>query len=106
MSYNDLSYEVLYLTLAETLMEIKKSASKAKGKAKMDETESLRKMKQREQVQISRDAEVAQKLQEEFDATERHRMAQVHQAAQGFIDAEWDNVLARTAADEDFVQQL
>ncbi|GJS58046.1 ribonuclease H-like domain-containing protein [Tanacetum coccineum] len=66
------------LTLAETLIEIKKSAAKSKGKAKMDETESPRKMKQREQVQISRDAEVAQKLQEEFDAV---------------------------AADEDFVQQ-
>ncbi|GJW94477.1 hypothetical protein Tco_0174149 [Tanacetum coccineum] len=61
------------LTLAETLMEIRKSAAKAKGKAKMDETESLRKMKQREQ---------------------------------GFTDAEWDDVLARVAADEDFVQQL
>ncbi|GJU29750.1 hypothetical protein Tco_1173339 [Tanacetum coccineum] len=64
------------LTLAETLMEIRKSAAKAKGKAKIDETESPRKIKQREQVQISRDAEVAQKLQEEV------------------------------AVDEDFVQQL
>ncbi|GKD46971.1 hypothetical protein Tco_1271616 [Tanacetum coccineum] len=94
------------LTLAETLMEIRKSAAKDKGKAKMDETESPRKMKQRERVQISRDEEVAQKLQEEFDAAERQRMAQVHQAAQGFTDAEWDDVLARVAADEDFVQQL
>ncbi|GJV36105.1 putative ribonuclease H-like domain-containing protein [Tanacetum coccineum] len=61
------------LTLAETLMEIRKSAAKAKGKAKMDETESPRNMKQREQ---------------------------------GFTDTEWDDVLARVAADEDFVQQL
>ncbi|GKC51349.1 hypothetical protein Tco_1074094 [Tanacetum coccineum] len=37
---------------------------------------------------------------------ERQRMAQVHQAAQGFTDAEWDDVLAKVAADEDFVQQL
>ncbi|GJX14545.1 hypothetical protein Tco_0206303 [Tanacetum coccineum] len=81
-----------YYTLAETLMEIRKSSAKAKGKAKMDETKSSRKMKQREQVQISRDTEVAQKLQEEFDAAERQRMAQVHQAAQGFTDAEWDDV--------------
>ncbi|GKC80692.1 hypothetical protein Tco_1131466 [Tanacetum coccineum] len=94
------------LTLAETLMEIRKSATKDKGKAKMDETESPRKMKQRERVQISRDEEVAQKLHEEFDAAERHRMAQVHQAAQGFTDAESDDVLAKVAADEDFVQQL
>ncbi|GKB82608.1 hypothetical protein Tco_0949503 [Tanacetum coccineum] len=64
------------LTLVETLMEIRKSVSKDKGKAKMDETESPRKMKQRDRVQISRDEEVAQKLQEEFDAAERQRMAQ------------------------------
>ncbi|GJX56044.1 50S ribosomal protein L1, chloroplastic [Tanacetum coccineum] len=94
------------LTLGETLMEIRKSAAKDKGKAKMDETESPRKMKWREWVQISRDEEVAQKLQEEFDAAERQRMAQVHQAAQGFTDSEWDDVLARVVADEDFVQQL
>ncbi|GJS37613.1 putative ribonuclease H-like domain-containing protein [Tanacetum coccineum] len=65
------------LTLAETLMEIKKSVSKDKGKDQMDETESPRKMKQRERVQISRDEEVAQKLQEKFDAAERQRMAQL-----------------------------
>ncbi|GJU52452.1 hypothetical protein Tco_1226166 [Tanacetum coccineum] len=94
------------LTLTETLIEIRKSAAKAKGKAKMDETESPRKMKQREQVQISRDTEVAQKLQEEFDVAERQRMAQVHQAAQGFTYAEWDDIFARVEADEDFVQQL
>ncbi|GJY66474.1 hypothetical protein Tco_0468712 [Tanacetum coccineum] len=35
-------------------------------------------------------------------AAERQRMAQVHQAAQGFTDAEWDDVLARVTADKDF----
>ncbi|GJX94599.1 hypothetical protein Tco_0349185, partial [Tanacetum coccineum] len=49
------------------------------------------------------DEEVAQKLQEEFDAAEIQRMTQVHQAAQGFTDAKWDDVLARVAADEDFI---
>ncbi|GJR18958.1 hypothetical protein Tco_0967485 [Tanacetum coccineum] len=33
-------------------------------------------------------------------------MAQVHQSAQGFTDADWDDILARVAADEDLVQQL
>ncbi|GKE91303.1 hypothetical protein Tco_1572398, partial [Tanacetum coccineum] len=92
------------LTHAETLMKIRKSVAKDKGKAKMGETESPRKMKQRERV--SRDEEVAQKLKEEFDEAERQRMAQVHQAAQGFTYSEWDDVLARVAADGDFVQQL
>ncbi|GJZ24966.1 hypothetical protein Tco_0562425 [Tanacetum coccineum] len=81
-------------------------ATKDKGKAIMRESESLKKMKQREQIQIRRDEEVALKLQEEFDAAERQRMAQVYQADQGFTNAEWDDVLARVAADEDFVQQL
>ncbi|GJT08271.1 retrovirus-related pol polyprotein from transposon TNT 1-94 [Tanacetum coccineum] len=54
----------------------------------------------------SKDKEVAQRLQEEIDASKRQRMAQVHQAAQGFTDAEWDDILARVAADEDLVQQL
>ncbi|GKF73545.1 hypothetical protein Tco_0219877, partial [Tanacetum coccineum] len=94
------------LTLTETVIEIRKSVAKDKGKAKIDETKSPRKMKQREQAQIRRDEKVGQKLQEEFDGAERQRMAQVHQAAQGFTDAERDDVLARVAADEDFVQQL
>ncbi|GKE88551.1 hypothetical protein Tco_1566026 [Tanacetum coccineum] len=39
------------------------------------ESESPKKMKQREQIKIIRDEEVALKLQEEFDAAERQRMA-------------------------------
>ncbi|GJY54898.1 hypothetical protein Tco_0446562 [Tanacetum coccineum] len=41
-----------------------------------------------------------------FFSGRSHISAQVHQAAQGFTDAECDDVLARVAADEDFVQQL
>ncbi|GKC29068.1 hypothetical protein Tco_1036362 [Tanacetum coccineum] len=56
-------------------------ATKDKGKAIMQESESPKKMKQREHIQISGDEEVALKLHEEFDAAERQRMDQVHQAA-------------------------
>ncbi|GKD22678.1 hypothetical protein Tco_1224381 [Tanacetum coccineum] len=62
------------------------SASKDKGKVIMTEFKTEQaptKLKQRQE-----------------------RMAQVHQAAQGFIDAEWDDIWARVAADEDLVQQL
>ncbi|GJR38784.1 hypothetical protein Tco_1214468 [Tanacetum coccineum] len=51
------------------------------GKAIMQESESPKKMKQREQIQISRDEEIALKLQEEFDAAERQRIARVHEEA-------------------------
>ncbi|GJR01160.1 hypothetical protein Tco_0524144 [Tanacetum coccineum] len=104
------------------------SASKDKGTAITIESEPKRattKLKQRQEIAgyeaairlqeqldeeesqiIARDAEVAQRQQEEIDASERQRMAQVHQKAQGFTDAEWDDILARVAADEDLVQQL
>ncbi|GJT37861.1 hypothetical protein Tco_0937726 [Tanacetum coccineum] len=61
-----------------------------------------------EQEQEMLDYEVAVRIQEELDESERQRMAQVHQAAQGFTDAEWDDILARVVADEDlkfFAQQ-
>ncbi|GJZ06821.1 hypothetical protein Tco_0540614, partial [Tanacetum coccineum] len=59
-----------------------------------------------EQEQERLDHEIAMKTQEELDAAERQRMAQVHQATQGFTDDEWDDILARVTADKDFVQQL
>ncbi|GJT13538.1 hypothetical protein Tco_0860580 [Tanacetum coccineum] len=74
--------------------------AKDKGKAVMQESEPPKKIKKRVQVQMSIDEELAQK---ELDATERQRMAQVHQSAQGFTDDEWDDILARFAADKDFV---
>ncbi|GKC53884.1 hypothetical protein Tco_1076629, partial [Tanacetum coccineum] len=51
-----------------------------------------------EQEQERLDHETAMKIQEELDAAERKRMTQVHQAAQGFTDDEWDDILARVAA--------
>ncbi|GJU99926.1 hypothetical protein Tco_1329197 [Tanacetum coccineum] len=58
------------------------------------------------QEQERLDHETAMKIQEELDAAERQRMAQMHQASQGFTDDEWVDILARVAADKDFVQQL
>ncbi|GJW08106.1 hypothetical protein Tco_1570529 [Tanacetum coccineum] len=104
------------------------SASKDKGKAIMPKSEpeqATTKLKQRQEIvgyeaairlqeqldeeesnRIARDAEVSQRLQEEIDASERQRMAQVQQAAQGFTDGEWDDILARVAADEDLVKEI
>ncbi|GKE18221.1 hypothetical protein Tco_1425798, partial [Tanacetum coccineum] len=55
---------------------------------------------------MARVSTAAMRIQEEVDESKRQRMAQVHQAAQGFTNAEWDAILARVAADEDLVQQL
>nr|GEV97569.1 hypothetical protein [Tanacetum cinerariifolium] len=45
-------------------------------------------------------------LQEEIDAAERQRMAQVYQAAQTFIEDEWENFRARVKTDGELTQRL
>ncbi|GJZ93649.1 hypothetical protein Tco_0665852 [Tanacetum coccineum] len=103
------------------------SATKDKGKSIMTEYEpeqTTTKLKQRqervvyeaairlqeqldeEEKRIARDAEVAQRLQEEFDAEEKQKMAQVHQATQGFTEDEWEDIRARFEADEELTQKL
>ncbi|GJV77305.1 putative ribonuclease H-like domain-containing protein [Tanacetum coccineum] len=81
-------------------------ATKDKGKAIMQESESPKKMKQREQIQISRDEEVALKLQEEFDAAERQRIARVHEEASSFNIEEWEDIQATIEADEELAQRI
>nr|GEU86349.1 hypothetical protein [Tanacetum cinerariifolium] len=55
---------------------------------------------------IAKDAKIAQMLQEEIDAAKRQRMAQVHQAAQNFIEEEWENIRARVEVYEELTQRL
>ncbi|GJR96081.1 hypothetical protein Tco_0268255 [Tanacetum coccineum] len=50
------------LTLAETLVNIKRSVEKDKGKAIMQDSEPIKKIKKREMIQIGHDEELAQKL--------------------------------------------
>ncbi|GKA78281.1 hypothetical protein Tco_0784818, partial [Tanacetum coccineum] len=80
--------------LAQKLHEEEKARFNAEQEAKFNE----------EQERL--DYEGAVRIQEELDESERQRMSQVHQAAHCFTDAEWDDILARVAADEDLVQQL
>nr|GEY43103.1 hypothetical protein [Tanacetum cinerariifolium]GEZ39321.1 hypothetical protein [Tanacetum cinerariifolium] len=68
------------ITMAETLVYIKRSASKTKDKAV--------------------------RLQEEFDEEERQRTARVQEAAQSFTHEEWENIRARVKADEELTQRL
>nr|GEZ40078.1 hypothetical protein [Tanacetum cinerariifolium] len=75
-------------TLAETLLNIKRSASKEKGKAIMQEFESTKKIKKKEMMQISLDEEIAQN---------QENLAQVEQ---------WDDVQAQIQADEGSAQRM
>ncbi|GJZ18974.1 hypothetical protein Tco_0555564, partial [Tanacetum coccineum] len=69
------------ITMAETLVYIRKSAAKDKGKGKMDEL----------------------RLQAELDEEERQRIARVHEAASSFNVEEWEDIQARVQADEELV---
>nr|GFA53460.1 hypothetical protein [Tanacetum cinerariifolium] len=55
-------------TLVETLLDIKRSAAKDKGKAIMQESESPKKINKKEIMQISLDDEIAQRFYEEKQA--------------------------------------
>ncbi|GJW27436.1 hypothetical protein Tco_0044311 [Tanacetum coccineum] len=57
-------------------------------------------------IQISRDEEVALKLQEEFDVVERQRIARVHKEASSFNIEEWEDIQATIEADEELVQRI
>nr|GEU93741.1 hypothetical protein [Tanacetum cinerariifolium] len=63
-------------TLAETLLNIKRSTAKDKGKGIMQETELLKKIKKREMIQLSLNEELAQKLHAEELAKETARQEQ------------------------------
>nr|GEX85904.1 hypothetical protein [Tanacetum cinerariifolium] len=63
-------------TLAETLLNIKRSTSKEKGKGIMQETKLPKKIKKREMIQLSLNEDLAQKLQAEELAKETARPEQ------------------------------
>nr|GEY15015.1 putative ribonuclease H-like domain-containing protein [Tanacetum cinerariifolium] len=67
------------VSTASRIISTAKETVSTAGVSMPDEEESQR---------IDKDAEMAHRLQEEIDAIERQRMAQVHQAAQTFIDDE------------------
>nr|GEW00935.1 putative ribonuclease H-like domain-containing protein [Tanacetum cinerariifolium] len=64
------------VTLAETLLNIKRSTTKDKGKGIMQETELPKKIKKRDMIQLSLDEELAQKLHAEELAKETARQEQ------------------------------
>ncbi|GJV30480.1 hypothetical protein Tco_1386928 [Tanacetum coccineum] len=71
-------------------------------------TSSLRASKDKGKAIITKSEpeQIASKLQEEIDATGRQRMAKVHQAAQSFIEDEWENIKVSVEADEEITQKL
>ncbi|GKA89534.1 hypothetical protein Tco_0811346 [Tanacetum coccineum] len=72
------------ITLAETLVYIRKSASKDKGKGKMDKFEPVQTKTKLQQEQERLGYEAAVRLQVELKEEERQRIARIHEAASSF----------------------
>nr|GEV68443.1 hypothetical protein [Tanacetum cinerariifolium] len=80
---------------------------KDKGKGKMEEYEDEQTNKRKLQQEQDRlGYEAAVRLQKELNEEERQRMDRVYEAAQSFIEEEWENIRARVEADEELTQRL
>nr|GEW75810.1 hypothetical protein [Tanacetum cinerariifolium] len=77
-----------------------------KGKGIMEEFESDVTETKRQQEQERIGLETVMRLQEQFNEEERQRIDRVHEAAQTFIEEEWENIRARVEADEELTQRL
>ncbi|GJT65368.1 hypothetical protein Tco_1016848 [Tanacetum coccineum] len=94
------------ITMAETLVYIRKSVAKDKGKCKMTESKPVQTKTKLQQEQERLDFEAAVRLQAELDEEERQRIVRVHEAASSFNVEEWEDIQARVQADEELVQRL
>ncbi|GKE53103.1 hypothetical protein Tco_1488259, partial [Tanacetum coccineum] len=94
------------VTIDETLVYIRKSATKDKGKGKMDESELVHTKTQLQQEQERLSYEATIRLQAKHEEEERQRIARVHEAASSFNVKEWEDMQARVKAVEKLAQRL
>ncbi|GJS01450.1 hypothetical protein Tco_0317958 [Tanacetum coccineum] len=94
------------ITLAETLVNIRKSLAKDKGTSKIDESEEVQTLIKLQLQQERLGLEEAMRLQAKFEEEERKRIARVQEAASSLNIEEWDDIKARFEADVELVQRL
>ncbi|GKC26834.1 hypothetical protein Tco_1034128 [Tanacetum coccineum] len=93
------------IIMVETLVYIRKSAAKYKGKGKMDESEIVKTKTKLQQEQERLDFEAAVRLQAELDQEGMQRIDMVHESASSFNVEEWEDIQARVQADEELVHR-
>ncbi|GJX25659.1 putative ribonuclease H-like domain-containing protein [Tanacetum coccineum] len=94
------------ITMAETMVYIRKSAVKDKGKGKMAKSETIQTKTKLQQEQERLEFEATMRLQAEFEEEERQSIVRVHKAASSFNVEEWEDIQARVKADKELVQRL
>ncbi|GKB65790.1 reverse transcriptase domain-containing protein [Tanacetum coccineum] len=88
------------ITMTETLVYIRKSAAKDKGKSKMDESKKVKTKTKLQQKQERLDFEAVMRLQKQ-----EKRIVRVHKVASSFNVIEWEDIQARVQADEELAQR-
>ncbi|GJU24973.1 hypothetical protein Tco_1163594 [Tanacetum coccineum] len=94
------------VTLADTLVYIRRSAAKDKGKGKMDESEPVQTKIKLQQEQERLGYEAAVRLQAKLVEEDRQRITSVHESASSFNIEEWEDIQARIQADEELAQRI
>ncbi|GJS77013.1 hypothetical protein Tco_0726894 [Tanacetum coccineum] len=77
------------------------SSAKDKGKAIIEEAETIQTKTKLQQEQERLGYEAALRLQEQLDKEERQRIARVHEAARSFSEVEWEEIEQEVEASEE-----
>ncbi|GJT98891.1 hypothetical protein Tco_1094409 [Tanacetum coccineum] len=91
----------LVSTVGASVSTASASPAKDKGKAIIEEAETIQIKTKLQQEQERLGYEAALRLQEQLDKEERQRITKVHEAASSFNIEEWEDIQARIKADEE-----
>ncbi|GKC65055.1 hypothetical protein Tco_1097653 [Tanacetum coccineum] len=94
------------ISTAKTLVYIRRSASKDKGKGIMTESEPEQTKTKLQQRQERAGYEAAIRLQEQLDKEERRRITRVQEETSSFNIEEWEDIQATIEVDEELAQRI
>ncbi|GKB07852.1 hypothetical protein Tco_0836136 [Tanacetum coccineum] len=94
------------ISTAKTLVYIRRSASKDKGKGIMTESEPEQTKTKLQQRQERAGYEAAIRLQEQLDKEERRRITRVQEETSSFNIEEWEDIQATIKVDEELAQRI
>ncbi|GJV52237.1 hypothetical protein Tco_1447978 [Tanacetum coccineum] len=96
----------LVSTVGASVSTASASSAKDKGKAIIEEAETIQTKTRLQQEQERLSYEAALRLQEQLDEEERQRIARVHEVASSFNIEECEDIQARIKADKELAQRL
>nr|GEU82289.1 hypothetical protein [Tanacetum cinerariifolium] len=102
----EIEFETKDVSTAETLVYIRRSASKDKGKGIMTESKPEQTATKLQQRQERVGHEAAARLQEQLDEEETQKIAMVHEEASSFNVDEWEDIQATIKADEELALMI